>query len=152
MAWISWVIENKEWLFDGCGVALVMVGSSWAWQQWQRRRKRNNLSRERPLDFDEVLDRVDRALPLEQSSTWSTVIGLPVTVRGRLVGVERKADYLHVRMKNGRQNAQVRFCVPRLDHPQLSLARRKSKLVVVGKIKSSDPDIELTDVTTVEVT
>lgn len=144
MAWINWVIENREWLFDGCGVALVTVGSSLAWQQWQRRRKRNRFPGERPLDLNKVIDQVNKAQPLDESSAWSKVIGLPVAVRGRLVGVERKADDLYVRMRNGRRNTAVRFCVPRLDHPQLSLARRKSKLVVVVRSdhssrKSSSP-------------
>ena len=156
MVGIAWIIANKDWLFAGAGLSLVS-GIGWAWRRWQRNRRQR--SREAPLDFDDVVTQVSSVPPSQQPSAWRTYSGLPVTVRGRLLHVRKGAGGLiHVSLHCQRHRVPVRFRVSRVQHPRLAVAARKSRLVVVGTLSPSypdieltDPEIELTDVTTVEV-
>ena len=142
---ITWIVQNRDLLFGG-GMSLASLGfATWRW------RKRRRLH-ESPLELGKIVGQIKALICVHQASAWGPYSGLPVAARGRLLKVEMISDDLIcVMLECYRHRIRVRFCVSRVQYPRLTVAAERTKLGVVGKLgRMSYPDVELTDITTVE--
>lgn len=161
---INFIIENKEWLFSGIGViillgifALVKKAFHSEKAPFIMNRKRieedNSIFKIPSLTFSHIEKLVNNAPPLQRDEIKNSFKGIKVNWETYLNSASKEENFINLRLKIGAnlKNEDLLYTihckVASNDYPQLGVLLQSTKIIVKGEIdKVSTQDIELVNV------
>ena len=152
---IDWLLKNKEWVFSGVGVAMLIAAATAIKWFWHRHTSRSGLSL--GMTLQEVIDsppatpssRPPETLPLEpqaiikaiksapflqQSDLAKHYVGIRVEWAGKLISAEKRENKVQLLLMTG--HVGISFEVNPADYPGLGLLREDAAVRVSGIIES----------------
>jgi hypothetical protein len=156
----SWIWNNKEWLFSGVGI--VVVVSIFQLARYLRRRKSRVLSAQEQAGTPEItkeigvsglsphaiIKKIDKAPVLQKADVTKNYIGLCVAWEGKLSGAENTGEdlvHLHIRVPWRYKEYSVFLDVHPSQYPGLRLLKEEHPVRISGRIAEIRRWIQLED-------
>ncbi len=162
----NWLLNNKEWMFSGIGVASITALVWIARALWNRKRHpvpslppgatiqtvmdspvvmpRAELPDKATLVPEEIIKAIDDAPLLQQPDVEKHYRGLRIEWTGKLVSAEKFSENevgLLLSSKKGHHDAYIVFEINPGNYPGLGLLRSGASLQVVGTIRGVVTDV-----------
>ena len=139
----EWVLKNKEWLFSGVGVTLLVALYSFIRHLRHGNKAATHSGHEKKsfaLVPNDIRDAVKQAPPLQRYAVGQRFIGLPVDWLTEFAGAEEREGNVRVHLRTLPANMldldrTSVFCDVQLDgHPELAVLHRGAKVQARGKV------------------
>lgn len=160
MGTIKWVLNNKEWLFSGVGIFVVIGIYNFFKNKYKSKVRLNAdlksdiipaMPVEEKSDVNETTNRInlspeyiqkeiEKLPPLQQDDALKHYTGLNITWEAALLSVKKENNgYVRVMVTiPGRIGSYITFSVRLSDYPVLAVIKEKTKIRVKGTISSID--------------
>jgi hypothetical protein len=156
---IEYLSKNKEWLFSGLGILLLVtiigfvgkligiydkkgenvIQPSSKIQDQKIESPRNSPINSDKLSPSKIMETIDQAPLLQQSEIVKHYIGLKVTWQGYLIGIVNIGNNnCRISIKDKDFGTYIGFEINSIKHPGLGLLKYGDILKVEGKIKNID--------------
>lgn len=159
---MSWIVDNKQWLFSGVGVAISTAIIGLVWRVFSHKRSSYTIS-PAPADraptqqilpqivttsssaaavpilqmsLDDILSDIQSRPPFQRDETIKHYIGTKVRFAGQMVFLLKKNDEevdISIR-PNDSYYPEVEFLVSVLKYPEFKVIKNGAPLVVEGRI------------------
>ena len=158
---MEWIINNKEWLFSGAGITLVMaIIAITKIVLMRRRQQKNQVKSDQTMHVSEqtqppippseahksflidqslqaIYEDIDSRPPFQQDDIKKHYIGTFIRFEGVLLFLNKLGDNeVHVTLRQGKEimYPRVNFLVNVINHPKFKFIREDTPITVVGKI------------------
>ena len=167
---MDWIIRNKEWLFSGVGVAVIMAIIGIVRLILSRRRRSANQPQPTQeghllqqtgytsfqahdpsildIPLKKIFDDIESRPPFQRDDVKKHYIGTRIRFEGVLRSLsKRENDEVYIMLNHGPDNwyPRVNFVVKVTDYPQLKFLEKNAPMAVVGRIAdlvASDATLE----------
>jgi len=167
--WLSWVWDNRQWVFSGIGIA-ILIGIYRLAVRYLRARNavqsvapsidQNGTVGGNPPDYhesptpNEIKAALGKLSPYQQTEAWKTCVGLHVAWTVTFISVAKsrsfgKSPYLLVMEYGKKGDLRAPFILTEVDvdrFPRLKIAMPGDQLRVSGVIDKLEHDIHLKEV------
>lgn len=144
----KWMIDNKEWLFSGIGLATIGAVYALVRRFIFRKKKPNEVPpfnstvyKLRPYP-KEIISEIDGTPPYQQEMKREFYVGLKFQWHVTLYSARKNNDGLIDLLLRDRGNYPWVTCIVNPEnYPELKVSHKNKKIIVAGEIQKIEPNI-----------